>query len=254
MPDKPNFSRSQLLLADWPAPANVHAMVTSRKQGHSHGNFAGFNLADHVGDEPDSVMQNRRSLQQLLEQEFALRQQPFWLNQTHSTHCVAWQNKPLTLAADASYSNQAGQACVVMTADCLPLLLTNRQGSWVAACHAGWRGLANGVIENTLKCYTGDKADLIAWIGPAISTEYFEVGEDVRTIFIKKSADFAQFFDRNNRNRYQFDYIALAQRQLSAFGIQSYGGNLCSYADAERFYSYRRDGQTGRMASLIWFE
>lgn len=249
-----SVSNDSYRFVDWPAPSHVKAIVTTRLGGESQSVYSGFNLADHVGDDQQHVLTNRA----LLQRKLNLKRQPFWLNQTHSNRCVAWKETDLskrkTTEADASYTHQAHQACVVMTADCLPILFTNQSGNWVAACHAGWRGLASGVIETTLKCYSGNQDDLIAWIGPAISQKHFEVGEDVRDVFVKLNPNSEGFFKLNLNQRYQFDFIGLARQMLVSQGLTVYGGDLCSYDDSLHFYSYRRDGQTGRMASLIWFE
>ncbi len=241
--------------ADWPVPSSVKALVTTRLGGVSESVYKSFNLAEHVNDQDKYVLTNRSKLKQ----DLNFPQQPFWLQQVHGNSCVTWQDSSSFLQdqmieADASYANQPNQACVVMTADCLPILLTNQQGNWVAACHAGWRGLASGVVEETIKCYEGDIQDLVAWIGPAISQKHFEVGHEVREVFINLNPDNNCFFEKNSNQRYQFDFIELARQKLEASNIKVYGGDLCSYDDSKRFYSYRRDGQTGRMASLIWLE
>lgn len=244
--------------ADWPAPANVKALVTKRGSQPclKKGRYDAFNLALHVDDDPEVVIQNRQFLYQALN----LESSPFWLQQIHSNRCIECAHyirgaeSSKIPEADASWTLLKEQACVIMTADCLPILLTNQQGNWVAACHAGWRGLAEGVLENTIESYQGVSTDLMAWIGPAISKNYFEVGSEVREAFISLSLDYQKYFEKNFRGRYQFDMIGLAKLLLKKRGIKSYGGNRCSYAEPMSFYSYRRDGETGRMASLIWFE
>ncbi|TQV83022.1 peptidoglycan editing factor PgeF [Aliikangiella coralliicola] len=250
--------------ADWAAPKNVNALVTTRAGGFSQGVYASFNLAHHVDDEQAMVEKNRRKLESHIRQNRNIKQYRerrsdnsislFWLDQIHSNRCVRWETPSCLVSADASYSSGSNQVCVVMTADCLPILLTNSRGNWVAACHAGWRGLANGVIENTIACYSGPASDLMAWIGPAISQPYFEVGAEVYDQFIALNAEHELFFEPNSRHRFQFDFIGLARHKLSEAGIQVFGGKHCSFADDKRFFSYRRDGQTGRMASMIWFE
>jgi YfiH family protein len=248
------IKKQSYIEADWLAPKNVKALVTTRLGGVSESIYDSFNLAEHVDDQLSHVKENRLILQKELE----LAYQPFWLEQVHSSVCVNCSDIDLSkdklIQADASYSSKPHQVSVVMTADCLPILLTNRQGNWIAACHAGWRGLASGVIQNTINCYAGEKTDLMAWIGPAISQKHFEVGNEVREIFLKLNSQYECFFEANSNQRYQFDFIGLARQLLESMCIDVYGGTLCSYADNKQFYSYRRDGRTGRMASLIWFE
>lgn len=247
----------QLLQPDWPAPANIHAWSTSRVQGISEAPYDGLNLAQHVGDQPAAVEQNRQSLAQAL----ALPRAPLWLNQVHGRQVVnaaEWSQtgEPDSQPdADAAYSLQAGVVCVVMTADCLPLLVCNRRGDRVAAAHAGWRGLAAGVIESTLVALQEPAEDLLVWLGPAIGPAAFEVGEEVRQAFVAQDAATASAFRQNRPGHYLADIYALARRRLQAYGVQAiYGGGYCTFDDADHFYSYRRDGKTGRQASLIWFD
>jgi len=247
----------QLLQPDWPAPANIHAWSTSRVQGISEAPYDGLNLAQHVGDQPAAVEQNRQHLAQVL----ALPSSPLWLNQVHGRQVVnaaEWvhMGEPGSQPeADAAYSLQAAVVCVVMTADCLPLLVCNQRGDKVAAVHAGWRGLAAGVIESTLAALQEPAEELLVWLGPAIGPTAFEVGEDVRQAFIAEDAVTASAFQQNRPGHYLADIYALARRRLQAFGVQAiYGGGYCTFDDADHFYSYRRDGKTGRQASLIWFD
>lgn len=246
----------QLLQPDWPAPANVYAWSTSRAQGVSEMPYDGLNLALHVGDRVEAVQQNRQRLGQVL----ALPQSPVWLDQVHGQQVVnaaEWnyaENNPRP-EADAAYSLQAGVVCVVMTADCLPLLICNRRGDRVAAVHAGWRGLAAGVIESTLGALQEPAAELLVWLGPAIGPGAFEVGEEVRQAFVAEDAATASAFRQNRPGHYLADIYALARRRLQSSGVQAiYGGGYCTFDDADHFYSYRRDGTTGRQASLIWFD
>lgn len=247
----------QLLQPDWPAPANVYAWSTSRAQGVSEIPYDGLNLALHVGDQPAAVEQNRQHLAQVL----ALPGSPLWLNQVHGRRVVnaaEWAHigEPGSQPeADAAYSLQAGVVCVVMTADCLPLLVCNRRGDRVAAVHAGWRGLAAGVIERALAALQEPAAELMVWLGPAIGPGAFEVGEEVRQTFVAENAETASAFQQNRPGHYLADIYALARRRLQAFGIEAiYGGGYCTFDDADHFYSYRRDATTGRQASLIWFD
>jgi len=235
---------------DWPAAKPVRAVFTTRVGGVSDKPFASFNLGDHVGDLSERVAVNRARLKALI----GIQNSPFWLNQVHGNQCIAYQNLATIPVADASFTEASNQPLVVMTADCLPILLTNRQGSWVAACHAGWRGLAGGVIQNTVARYPGRASDLIGWIGPAISQKHFEVGKEVHATFAAQNREYQKFFKANERQRFQFDFIGLAQQILAQAEIECFGGHWCSFDDSEQFYSFRRDGETGRMASLIWIE
>jgi YfiH family protein len=247
----------QLLQPDWPAPANVHAWSSSRLQGVSEAPYRGLNLALHVGDNANAVQHNRQHLAQVL----SLPQSPLWLDQVHGHQVVnaaeraGVEESERCPQADAAYSPQAGVVCVVMTADCLPLLVCNRRGDRVAAVHAGWRGLAAGVIESTLAALDEPAAELLVWLGPAIGPAAFEVGEEVRQVFIAEDAGAASAFRQNRPGHYLADIYALARRRLQAFGVRAiYGGGYCTFDDANHFYSYRRDGKTGRQASLIWFD
>jgi len=236
------------IAADWPAPAAVRAGVTTRQGGVSQGPFRGFNLADHVGDDPAAVAENRAQLRRMLQ----LPAEPDWLKQVHG---VGVRSLPAPGAtADASISRQPGQVCAVLSADCLPVLLCDRRGLTVAAAHAGWRGLAAGVIRQTVLAMQCQPAELMAWLGPAIGPAAFEVGDDVNQAFLAEDAGYASAFAAGTApGKWQLDLYAAARRQLAALGVSRvFGGGFCTYHDAQRFYSYRRDRQTGRMASLIW--
>lgn len=233
--------------AEWPAPANVHAVTTLRTGGISEGVYASLNPAAHVGDRQQDVFENRTRIKH----DLRLPSEPVWLQQVHGTRVVkAGQGKGL-LEADASYSDQAGVVCVVLTADCLPLVFTNAAGSVIAAAHAGWRGLVAGVIERTVEAM--GSRDLLVWLGPAIGPERFEVGGEVRQVFLNKSSDFAVAFKQTRDDKWLADIYRLARITLGQQGIERiFGGDYCTVTEAERFYSYRRDGETGRMATLIW--
>ncbi|MGM0594012.1 MAG: peptidoglycan editing factor PgeF [Pseudomonadota bacterium] len=238
----------EIISPPWPAPPNVHAAVTTRSGGVSLPPFDSLNLGDHVGDDPAAVAENRRRLVESL----ALPSEPRWLNQVHGTCAVEVAEIKTPCEADASISHQPGVVCAVLTADCLPVLLCDRQGSVVAAAHAGWRGLVNGVVESTVaKLGAGD--ELLAFLGPAIGPKVFEVGEEVRQAFIDENPAAAGAFTPSPAGRWLADIYALARQRLRRAGVDAiYGGEHCTYTEAERFYSYRRDGVTGRMASLIW--
>jgi polyphenol oxidase len=235
------------LEADWPAPTNVHAVTTLRTGGVSQGYFASLNPATHVGDEPDSVSQNRQIIRTMLD----LPSGPVWLNQTHSNRAIEAVATPSPQLADACYTDQHGVVCAVMTADCLPLLVCSCDGSEIAAIHAGWRGLLDGVIDNTLSAL--HHKDVLIWLGPAIGPECFEVGSEVRELFVGKSADYTPAFTPKSAEKWLADIYQLARINLTKLGIEKiYGGNFCTVTDEERFYSYRRDKHTGRMTTLIW--
>ena len=236
---------------DWPAPANVKAVVTTRDGGCSTGPYQGLNLGDHVGDDPAAVMANRQSLAD----KFKLSKTPQWLSQIHGIRVVKAVGDGAVPEADACWSDEAGQPCVVMTADCLPVFFCDRQGEKVAVAHAGWRGLADGVLEQTLSLFT-DPSEVIAWFGPAIGPDAFEVGGEVREQFcLALPESETAFKPSTNPGKWFADIYQLARLRLQRAGVTDIsGGQFCTYSDSERFYSYRRDGVTGRMASIIWTE
>ena len=242
-----------LIQPDWPAPTHIKALSTTRVGGRSLKPYNTFNLATHVGDDTTHVMQNRAELGKFMPAE------PVWLNQTHSNKVVELtDSRALLEPFDASITQTPGLACVVMTADCLPILLSDTAGSFVAAIHAGWRGLANGIIANTLhqlnklhKIETNQQ-DVLAWLGPAISQQHFEVGDDVRNIFLQLSTENQGAFIPHG-SKWLCNIYALARHQLNALGVNKiYGGDYCTFEQNEQFHSYRRDGVSGRMASVIW--
>jgi len=238
---------------DWPVPAHVCSLVTTRLGGTSHAPYSSMNLAQHVSDSEPAVMNNRA----ILARAMKLPKSSFcWLQQVHSNKVVRARPQNLGVEADASYTDESNQACVVMTADCLPVLLCNESGSMVAAVHAGWRGLANGILSNALDKFAKTES-VFAWLGPAIGVQNFEVGDEVRQIFCRQFAANAQAFSLSAKpGKWYADIYQLARIQLEALGVfGTYGGDFCTYADAEHFYSYRRDGaQSGRMASMIWLQ
>jgi YfiH family protein len=232
--------------ADWPAPNGVRAVTTLRHKGVSSGVYASFNLAGHVGDNPDSVAENRRRLRESL----ALPADPVWLRQVHGTRVVRAEAAD-GAEADASHTRQAGVICAVLTADCLPLVLCDRDGSSLAAVHAGWRGLAAGVIEATIDLMRADAP--IAWLGPAIGPAAFQVGNEVRESFLRRAPALDSAFRAQGNEKWLADLYGLARFLLRQSGVRDvYGGSFCTYSEPERFFSYRRDGRTGRMATLIW--
>lgn len=247
MPNKP--IKTHYLVPDWPAVKTVHAVTTVRQGGVSQAPYASFNLADHVGDAPASVQHNRR----LLDQQLKLPSSPYWLNQVHGRDVVEAGVSATPVSADASCATKTGVVCAVLTADCLPVLFCDVAGQCVAAAHAGWRGLARGVLEATVSAMPVAPTRLLAWLGPAIGADAFEVGEDVRQVFLRHHAQADACFVAASKGKWMADIYGLAQLRLQAMGVsQVFGGGFCTYADDQRFFSYRRDTVTGRMASLIW--
>ncbi len=240
-------STKHWLKPDWPAPENVFAATTLRSSGYSAGSFQSLNPAMHVGDNPELVLKNRQRITDMLD----LPNAPVWLNQVHGKTVVDATLVNTLVEADASYSHEPGVVCTVLTADCLPILLCSRDGRSVAAVHAGWRGLLAGVIAETVKAMK--TLDLLVWLGPAIGPDAFEVGDDVRTAFVESNERYADAFREAEKGKWLADIYCLAHINLALVGIDSiYGGQFCTVNESERFYSFRRDKETGRMASLIW--
>lgn len=249
-----------MLQHDWPLPDNVAIALTDRHGGCSLAPFDSLNLGLHVGDNQQHVLANRAALRQRL----SLPAEPLWLDQVHGVDVVNMSHlKPSgsvsdsatlsSIKADASYSNKAGDVCAVMTADCLPVLLCNQQGTEVAAVHAGWRGLCAGVIEQAVELFASATTELMAYLGPAIGPQAFEVGAEVRDAFMQKHPQAAQYFIPHH-NKYLADLPGLASLRLAQMGVsQVFNANVCTFTDPD-YFSYRRDQQTGRMASLIWLK
>ncbi len=239
----------QLITAEWSAPPNVRALTTTRSGGASRGPYESFNLGDHVGDEPAAVQRNRALLREALH----LPAEPLWLTQVHGTNVVEAATAPSGVTADGAWTDRPGVVLAVLTADCLPVFLCDRAGTKIALLHAGWRGLAAGVIEAGVVRLGVPGAELFAWLGPAIGPDSYEVGEEVRAAFVAHDAAAAQAFRANGPGRWRADLYALARQRLRALGVPAvHGGGHCTRREAGRFYSYRRDGQCGRMASLLW--
>ncbi len=236
------------IVPDWPAPARVRALSTTRAGGVSVAPYDSLNLGTHVGDDPANVAANRAQVRRIV------RSEPAWLNQVHGTVVVDAASVAGVPDADASVSRTPGAVCVVMTADCLPVLLCDRAGSVVGAAHAGWRGLHGGVIEATVAAMQVAPADVIAWLGPAIGPTAFEVGDEVRAAFVAVDAIAdAAFKPAGQPGKWLADIYLLARQRLAALGVTAvYGGDCCTVSESRRFFSYRRDGVTGRMASLVW--
>jgi polyphenol oxidase len=236
---------------NWPAPSNVRTASTLRSGGVSREPFDSFNLAAHVGDLPQAVAENRR----LLKAALRLPAEPAWLEQIHSDIVVDASDCASPQRADACVARSSGRVCAVLTADCLPVLFCSRDGDRVAAAHAGWRGLAAGILDTTVGSLGLPGSELMAWLGPAISQPAFEVGDDVRIAMLARDVGFANAFVPNARGRWQCDLYELARRNLAQLGVHAvYGGGYCTYGDDDHFFSYRRDGQCGRMASLVWID
>lgn len=253
----PAGSPVQVLQAAWPAPPRVRAVVTQRTGGVSRTPFDTLNLAAHVGDDPVAVAENRRRLRASL----ALPAEPLWLSQMHGAGVLDADRQgsrgEVSIApppqADAAVTRTAGRVLAVLIADCLPVLFARRDGAAVAVAHAGWRGLAAGVLEATVAALGCPGGELHAWLGPGIGPRHFEVGAEVRAAFCERDARAAQAFAPNARGRWQCDLAGLARLRLAGLGVRSvHGTPSCSFEDAQGFYSYRRDGRTGRVAALIW--
>ncbi|MEJ2565214.1 MAG: peptidoglycan editing factor PgeF [Gammaproteobacteria bacterium] len=239
------------LMPEWPAPAWVRACSTTRSGGVSEGCFASLNLAEHVGDDPSHVAANRRRLLEALH----LPAMPLWLSQVHGTSVVDVATAKPACEADASLAARSDIVCAVLTADCLPVLLCDSGGTRVAAVHAGWRGLLAGVIEKAVLALHGPGSQLLAWLGPAIGPEAFEVGDEVRDAFVAADAQASLAFEPTATGRWLADIYMLARQRLARVNVTAVsGGHWCTVNDEARFYSYRRDGVTGRMASLIWLD
>lgn len=254
-----NAARGQAPVAwltpDWDAPAHVHAISTLRAGGGvSSGAFASLNLAQHVGDDPAHVRANRAWLREAVQ----LPQEPLWLEQVHGIDVAVNEASRSTAAvpprADAAVAFEPGRVCVVMTADCLPVVFADRAGTRIGVAHAGWRGLVGGVLEATVAALRAPPAELVAWLGPAIGPDSFEVGAEVRDAFIARDVENADGFRRNAAGRYQADLYALARQALQRAGVRAVtGGGRCTQRESGQFFSFRRDGgRTGRMATLAW--
>jgi len=241
----------ELIRPDWPAPANVRAASSTRRGGVSNGTYASLNLGEHVGDDAKAVAENRKRLLKAV----TLKQQPFWLQQVHGARVAKLDGSPVCEPADAAVSGMPRQACAVMTADCMPVLFCDRAGSLVAAAHAGWRGLAAGVLEATIAAMQMPAGEMLAWLGPAIGPDVYEVGDEVRAAFVGRDVRAERAFRPHGDGKWLCDLYKLTRQRLSLAGVDHiYGGGYCTYTDKERFFSYRRDGECGRMATLIWLE
>ncbi len=242
----------ELVLPDWHAPPAVRACATTRRGGVGVPPFDDLNLALHVGDEPEAVLRNRA----LLSARLPLPREPVWLEQVHGREVAdADQDHSTPPVADAAVATRPGRVCAVLTADCLPVLFCDRAATVCAAAHAGWRGLHAGVLEATVARLGVEPGELLVWLGPAIGPARFEVGPEVRAAFLERDVDAAGAFRPGQGDRWLGDLYALARLQLAGLGVADVsGGEYCTAGDPARFFSYRREGRTGRMASLIWLE
>ena len=242
------------LAPDWAAQRDVHAAFTLRAGGVSEGCYASLNLGKHVGDDAAHVAENRRRVREQLN----LPGEPVWLEQLHGigvlrADAIGAIDAQSSRAADALYTRAAGTVCAIQVADCMPVLFASTDGAVVAAAHAGWRGLAAGVLEATIDALGVAAPQLDVWLGPAISQANFEVGEEVRAAFLAHDPQAAAAFVRNPRGHWQCDLYQLARQRLAARGVSRIcGGGFCTHADSARFFSHRREAPTGRMAALIW--
>jgi polyphenol oxidase len=239
---------------DWPAPHGVRALSTLRgdaQSGASKDPYGCFNLGDHVGDDPAAVAENRRRLKVAA----GLPSEPCWLPQVHGTRVADLDSPAAPGPADAAIARGSARVCAILTADCLPILFASGSGDAVAAAHAGWRGLAAGVIEATVHAMGSAPESMVAWLGPAIGPQHFEVGAEVRDAFLEADLESGGAFEPNARGRFMADLRMLARRRLQRLGVSRiYGGGECTFTLADRYYSHRRDGVTGRQATLIWRE
>ncbi|MBY0270693.1 MAG: peptidoglycan editing factor PgeF [Burkholderiales bacterium] len=242
-----NTPHPQWIVPDWPAPARVRALVTTRAGGASSGPYSSMNLGRRTADDPAAVEANHAQLNRLLPET------PRWLAQVHGSTVVDADTLQDIPQADASIARRPGTVCAILVADCLPVLFTDRSGSCIAAAHAGWRGLAGGVLGNTIARMPAQPADLMAWIGPGIGPTAFEVGDDVLQAFCAEAPERKSAFKPLHPGKWLCDLPALARDALRRAGVtEIHGGDLCTYTDAARFYSHRRNPLTGRMAALIW--
>jgi YfiH family protein len=248
----PILSSPEFIVPDWPVPSGVGCLSTTRRGGVSQGAFSTLNLGAHVGDDPKAVAANRDIVRR------SIGARPVWLNQVHGTRVVdaaEHRRDDVPPEADAACTRQTETACTVMTADCLPVLLCDDAGTVVAAAHAGWRGLLAGVLETSVAAMGVPGKSLMAWLGPAIGPQAFEVGDEVRTAFVAAASEAAPAFQSVAGGKWLADIYLLARQCLKEQGIERvFGGSFCTVTEADRFFSYRRDGQTGRMASMIWLK
>lgn len=247
---KPLDNAEDIIIPDWDVAESIKSVCTTRLGGYSQPPYDSFNLATHVGDCEAAVTKNR----QKLEQQLDLSRPINWLTQVHGCKTVSARDAS-GAEADAVFSREINEVCAVLTADCLPVLFCDKQGTQVAAAHAGWRGLLGGVLNNTIHQFSAEKKDIYCWLGPAIGNNEFEVGEDVRYQALSQNIELASCFVDKTTSKWLFDIYAAARILLHQAGIEKiYGGEYCTVTESKKFYSYRREGKTGRMASCIWID
>ncbi len=238
------------LWADWPAPKCIRAGTSIRTGGHSKIPFNNLNLAQHVGDNPADVKKNRKTLINYLK----LQSEPVWLNQIHSSHIISIDSASKNRDADGSFTTRQNNICAILTADCVPVLFCNKNGTKIAAIHAGWKGICNGIIENAIKTFS-DSETILVWIGPCISSKHYEISKDVYESCLNHSSMLKSAFDQTNVDHWHCDLVRIVKIILQNAGIGAiYECNLCTYKMDELFFSYRRESNTGRTASMIWME
>jgi len=239
------------IVPDWPAPARVRAFVTTREGGMSAGEYASLNLGTKSGDDPARVAANRQAVQA------HLPSLPCWLTQVHGTAVANLDRagEGESVVADAAVTSVARRVAVVLTADCLPVFLCREDGSRIGVAHAGWRGLAAGVLENVVSSLGSDPSRVLAWLGPAIGPRAYEVGSEVREAFASSHGEAASAFASRGEEKHMADLYALARLRLAKAGVESVsGGSFCTYTEQERFFSYRRERKSGRMGAFIWID
>ncbi len=238
------------LAANWDAPPWIRAGTTTRLGGVSRPPFDSLNLAQHVDDDPEAVRQNRRQLRELC----SLPAEPLWLTQTHSNRIIEADTAEESMGGDASWTCRSGIVCAVLTADCVPLLLCDRAGTRIAAVHVGWRGLCRGIVENALHCLQPSRHSLLAWLGPHICSHHYEVGDEVRDACLQLLPGADAAFRQNRNGRWQCSLKTLIAGSLGEHGIAVTSSGHCTFGESRRYYSYRQQKRTGRMASLIWMD
>ncbi len=240
----------EYITPDWPVSENIRCITTTRTGGYSLQEYSSLNIGGHVKDDQESVVKNR----QLIKQDLQLPNEPVWLDQVHGSFVLSLgENAPIDNTADAAYTNEASVVCAVLTADCLPVTFCDQSSEHIAVAHAGWRGLVNGVLENTLQTIPVENEKIMCWLGPAIGPKVFEVGEEVVDQFVAKDGMQKNAFVKQSNEKYLANIYQLAMNILTKHNVKNvYGGDRCTYSESDTFYSYRRDGETGRMATLIW--
>lgn len=236
--------------ADWPAPKNIHAGTSLRMGGNSLAPYNNFNLAQHVGDDANDVNKNRK----ILCDHLNLPHKPYWLNQTHSSDIFNMDRTDENRDADGSFTSKRNSVCAILTADCVPVLFCNQKGTKIAAIHAGWKGICGGIIENAIEIFS-ESDGLLVWIGPCISKKHYEVGKDVYENCLNHSPMTQKAFEQVNDNHWYADLVRIVKILAENSGVGAiYECDLCTFKEDDLFFSYRRDGTTGRTASLIWME